>query len=380
MQENRFDPIAEAPAFSVTATDATTSARTGVLTTAHGQVETPVFMPVGTLATVKTMRPEQVRDLGFDMVLANAYHLWLRPGVGVVEAAGGLHAFMDWSGSVLTDSGGYQVFSLAADVKISSEGASFRSSVDGSRAFLSPELSMEVQSRLGADIAMALDECLPHGAERSRVESSLALNRDWAKRCLDSHRRERQALFGIIQGGTFPDLRRRSTGMTVELGFDGYGLGGLSVGEPRELTLELVSETVGLIPGDRPRYLMGVGDPVGLLEAVALGIDMFDSVLPTRIARNGSALVQGRRLNMRNACYATDQGPLSGSCDCYTCSNFSRAYIRHLVMAREILGLHLLTCHNLAELAGIMSGARRAIREGNFPELLEARRRVDEGS
>ena len=364
--------------FRVTARDTATGARCGVIATPHGDIPTPVFMPVGTHASVKAMRPSEVRGLGFDIVLANAYHLWQRPGVEVVESSGGLHAFMGWDGAVLTDSGGYQVFSLAHDVRITREGASFRSNHDGSPAFLSPELSMEVQRRLGADIIMALDECLPHQADRARVESSLVLNRDWARRCRDAHRDSTaQALFGIIQGGMHPDLRRQSAEMTVELGFPGYGLGGLSVGEPRELTLELVAETVRLIPGGAPRYLMGVGDPAGIVESVALGIDMFDSALPTRIARNGSALVGGRRLNFRNARFARDTGPISPECGCYACSNFSRAYIRHLVVAKEILGLQLLTHHNLSELARLMSGVREAVASGGFPALLARSRVLD---
>jgi len=363
--------------FEVTARDGRTAARRGVMTTAAGRVETPVFMPVGTHATVKTMRPGQVRELGFDLVLANAYHLWLRPGVDVVEAAGGIGAFMGWDGAVLTDSGGYQVFSLAGDVQVTDEGATFRSTVDGSRVFLSPELSMEVQSRLGAHIAMALDECLPYPADRARAEASVRLNGDWAGRCRAAHRREGQALFGIVQGGTFPDLRALSAELTVGVGFDGYALGGLSVGEPRELMLELIEGTTNLIPDEAPRYLMGVGDPAGMLEAIALGVDMFDSVLPTRTARNGSALVGRRRLNMRNARYAHDLGPLSSDCDCYACDNFSRAYIRHLVMAKEILGLHLLTCHNLSELARLTSRARQAISNGRLNEMLNEWRDLD---
>ena len=368
--------------FRVTASDTATGARCGVMSTPHGDIQTPVFMPVGTLGTVKAMRPEEVRGLGFDIVLANAYHLWQRPGVEVVESAGGLHAFMGWDGAVLTDSGGYQVFSLARDVRITPEGAHFRSGHDGSPAFLSPELSIDIQRRLGADIVMALDECLPHDADRSRVEASLALNRDWARRCRDSHARsdaDAHALFGIIQGGMHADLRRRSAEMTVELGFPGYGIGGLSVGEPRALTLELLSEVLPLIPSNTPRYLMGVGDPAGIVESVALGVDMFDSALPTRIARNGSALVGGRRLNFRNARFARDTGPISPGCACYACSNFSRAYIRHLVMAKEILGFMLLTHHNLAELARLVSGARDAIASESFPAFIERSRAVDPG-
>lgn len=372
--------------FSITARDGATQARCGVIATPHGEVRTPVFMPVGTLATVKAMRPDEVRGLGFEMVLANAYHLSMRPGIGIVEEVGGLHTFMGWEGAILTDSGGYQVFSLAHDVRVTPEGAHFRSTHDGSPAFLSPELAMENQYRLGADIIMVLDECLPPDAERARVEQSLKLNRDWAQRCRDAHARSdtdtdtgpgAQALFGIIQGGMHADLRRLSAEMTVELGFPGYAIGGLSVGEPRQLTLELVEETVRQIPWDVPRYLMGVGDPAGIVESIALGVDMFDSALPTRIARNGSALVGAERLNFRNARFARDTGPISPDCDCYACTRFSRAYIRHLVMSKEILGFALLTHHNLAELARLVSGARRAIEAGGFEAFLARIRDVD---
>jgi queuine tRNA-ribosyltransferase len=364
MSRGKFD-------FRVTARDTETKARCGVITTPHGGSRTPLFMPVATQASVKAMRPDEVRGLGFEMVLANSYHLMLRPGVEVVEGAGGLHAFMKWDGPALTDSGGYQVFSLGKDVKISGEGASFRSNIDGGSVFLSPELSMELQGRIGADIIMTLDECLPYPAERERVERSLRLGHDWASRCRDSHGNEGQALFGIIQGGMFADLRAQAAQAMVELGFPGYGLGGFSVGEPRDLTLELVSETLAHVPTGAPVYLMGVGDPLGIAESVALGVDMFDSALPTRIARNGSALVDGGRINLRNARFASDNGPLEPACGCYACANFSRAYIRHLVISKEILGLYLLTSHNLHKLSCLMSGIRGAIDTGGLPGLLE---------
>jgi queuine tRNA-ribosyltransferase len=363
--------------FRITSIDDGTAARTGVLSTAHGEAPTPLFMPVATQATVKAMRPEQVEGLGFDMVLANAYHLWLRPGLQVVEGAGGLHSFMGWGGPILTDSGGYQVLSLARDVKITPEGARFRSHLDGSEVFLSPELSMEVQERLGSDIAMTLDECLPYPSDRIRVESSLELNGDWASRCRSSHRSGTQALFGIIQGGMFPDLRRESASRTVELGFAGYGLGGFSVGEPRELTMELLEQTLEHVPGESPRYLMGVGDPVGMAEAVALGVDMFDSVLPTRIARNGSALLGAGRINLRNSRFAVDRGPLDPGCSCYACRNFTRAYLRHLIVAKEILGFHLLTVHNLHQVSELVLRMRRAISSGSFTQLLDRLRSLD---
>lgn len=355
--------------FRLVARDRSTRARCGIISTPRGEAATPLFMPVGTQATVKTMRPEQVSELGFEMVLANAYHLWLRPGVSTVEAGGGLHRFMGWEGLLLTDSGGYQVMSLGRDVEITPDGAVFRSHVDGEPVFLSPELSMDVQERLGADVIMSLDECLPYPAERGRVERSVELNLQWARRCRDAHDGGGGALFGIVQGGAYPDLREESARGTAELGFAGYGIGGLSVGEPREKTLELVERTVANLPGGAPVYLMGVGDPLGIVEAVSLGVDMFDSVLPTRLARNGTAFVGAGRINLRNARFAKDFSSLEESCGCYTCRRFSRAYIRHLVMAREILGLHLLTVHNLQKLSSLMSGVRAAVRAGRLQGL-----------
>lgn len=356
--------------FRVTARDQSTAARCGVLTTRGGDVQTPLFMPVATLASVKAVRPEEVRRLGFEMVLANAYHLWLRPGVEVVEGAGGLHRFMGWDGPVLTDSGGYQVMSLGGDVKITREGASFRSHHDGERVFLSPELSMEIQERLGADIAMTLDECLEYPVGRERVGESLELSHDWAARCRDAHRRPDQALFGIVQGGMYGDLREESARAISGIGFDGYGLGGFSVGEPRQLTLELVELTLSFLPTAAPRYLMGVGDPVGVAESVALGVDMFDSAFPTRIARNGTAIITGGRINLRNSRFSNDYASLDDSCECYACSGFTRAYVRHLVMSREILGFHLLTIHNLHQLSQLMAELREAIAAGCLGDLL----------
>jgi queuine tRNA-ribosyltransferase len=370
------DAMPEGFRFEITARDERTGARAGVLTTPHGRVETPCFMPVATQATVKAMTPDEVLSLGFEMVLSNAYHLWLRPGTEVVAQGGGLHRFMSWDGALLTDSGGYQVMSLGQDVSITPEGASFRSHLDGSRVFLSPEESMRVQSALGADIAMALDECLQYPVERGRAEASLALNTDWALRCRASHRDGGQLLFGIVQGASFADLRRRSAASLSEIGFDGYGIGGLSVGEPRELMLELIARTVEALPADRPRYLMGVGDPVGLARSFALGIDMFDSVLPTRIARNGSALVGSSRVNLRNAAFASDHGPLDPRCGCYTCGRFTRAYLRHLVMSREILGFHLLTVHNLFQLSRLARRLRQAAVDGAVEAAVA---RVEEG-
>lgn len=356
--------------FEITARDPGTGARAGILKTPHGIIPTPCFMPVATRATVKAMTPDDVAGLGFRMVLANAYHLWLRPGTDVVKEAGGLHEFMSWDGAVLTDSGGYQVMSLGQDVKITAEGASFRSHLDGSKVLLTPEESMRVQGDLGADIAMALDECLPYPAGRDRAAASLALNIDWARRCAASHQAPAQALFGIVQGAGFEDLRRESAIALADIGFPGYGIGGLSVGEPREKMFELIHATLPHLPPDAPRYLMGVGDVEGLSGSVALGVDMFDSVLPTRIARNASALLGSGRVNLRNAAFARDNGPLDPECDCYACTRFSRAYLRHLVMAKEILGFHLLTVHNLYQLAKLTAGLREAIRAGRVRAFL----------
>ena len=358
--------------FTITASDRRTGARTGILTTPHGEVATPCFMPVATQATVKAMTPDEVADLGYRMLLANAYHLWLRPGVDVISAAGGLHRFMGWDGAILTDSGGYQVMSLGKDVKITDEGASFRSHLDGSRVFLSPEESMRIQSELGADVAMALDECLPYPVERGRLQRSLDLNLDWARRCLAAHDNPRQALFGIVQGGSSADLRASSAARMAELDFPGYGLGGLSVGEPRELTLEMIELSLAELPQDKPRYLMGVGDLLGLAESVARGVDLFDSVLPTRIARNSSALVASGRMNLRNAAYREDPRPVDETCGCYACRSFSRAYLRHLVMAKEILGFHLLTVHNLFQLEKLTRDLRAAVASQSVGALLDS--------
>jgi queuine tRNA-ribosyltransferase len=353
--------------FTITASDRRTGARTGVLATPHGEVATPCFMPVATQATVKAMTPEEVAGLGYRMVLANAYHLWLRPGVEVISAAGGLHRFMGWDGAILTDSGGYQVMSLGKDVRITPEGASFRSHLDGSKVFLSPEDSMRIQSALGADVAMALDECLPFPAERS-----LDLNLDWARRCLAAHDNTRQALFGIVQGGSYADLRASSAARMAEVDFPGYGLGGLSVGEPRELMGEMIDLSLAELPPEKPRYLMGVGDPLGLAQSVARGVDLFDSVLPTRIARNSSALVASGRMNLRNAAYRDDPRPLDENCGCYACRSFSRAYLRHLVMAKEILGFHLLTVHNLFQLEKLTGDLRAAVASQSVDTLLDS--------
>ncbi len=350
-------------------TDDRTKARRGRVTTPHGVIETPVFMPVGTAATVKAMRPEEVREMGAEIILSNTYHLYLRPGHEVVKAAGGLHRFMNWDRPILTDSGGFQVFSLGAMRKIREEGVEFRSHIDGSKHMLSPEKSMEIQNALGSDIMMAFDECTPYPADRSYVKASLERTTRWLRRCKEYHKNtERQSLFGIMQGGMYKDLRRESAQQIVELDLPGYAIGGLSVGEPKELMYEIMDDCVDLLPADKPRYLMGVGSPDCLFEGVERGIDMFDCVLPTRIARHGMAMTSQGRVNIKNAKYEKDFTPLDPNCDCYTCRNYSRAYLRHLFKADEILSSMLMTNHNLHFLIDTMKNIRKAIEEDRFLE------------
>lgn len=339
-------------------------ARLGRLHTPHGTFETPLFMPVGTQATVKTMSPEELKEIGSGIILSNTYHLYLRPGHEIVREAGGLHRFMNWDRGILTDSGGFQVFSLGPLRKITEEGVSFRSHISGEPLFLSPEKSIEIQNALGADIIMAFDECPPYPAEREYVRASLERTTRWAERCLKAHRRPGdQALFGIVQGGMYRDLREQSAKQLVSMDFPGYAVGGLSVGEPKELMYEILSHTTPLLPAGKPRYLMGVGSPDALIEGVIRGIDMFDCVLPTRIARNGTTMTSRGRLVVRNARYARDFSPLDPECDCYTCRHYTRAYIRHLIKADETFGLRLTTYHNLYFLTRLMERVREAIRE-----------------
>lgn len=357
--------------FKVLQQDPRSRARLGLLETPHGRVETPVFMPVGTQATVKTMTPGEVRDVGGRIVLCNTYHLYLRPGHELIEEAGGLHRFMGWDGPILTDSGGFQVFSLAALRKIDDEGVTFRSHIDGSEHFFSPEKAMAVQQALGGDIAMVLDECVPYPCTYDHAESALQRTTRWARRCLKVHERDGQAVFGIIQGSVYHDLRKRSVRELVQLGFAGYGIGGLSVGEPKNTMYEMLDCLAPLIPVDSPRYLMGVGSPDCLLKGVERGIDMFDCVLPTRMARNGTVFTSRGKLVVRNAEYARDFTPLDPDCDCYTCRKFNRAYLRHLIKANEILGVRLTTIHNLHFILSLMTGIREAIRQGRFLEYKE---------
>jgi queuine tRNA-ribosyltransferase len=354
--------------FRITATDGL--ARAGVLETAHGPIETPVFMPVGTKATVKAMLPAELRGLGAQVVLANTYHLSFRPGAERIAELGGVHRFSGWDGPILTDSGGFQVFSLRhTATRVDDEGVRFRSVYDGAEHRFTPELAMNVQRLLGSDIAMAFDECPPAGVDRSRVEEAVRRTGVWAQRSRVQPRAQGQLGFGIVQGGIDLELRRRSAEQIVALDFDGNALGGLSVGEERPAMLETIEATTAMLPADRPRYLMGVGDPIGLVEGIARGIDMFDCVLPTRLGRTGSALVPGGRINLRNAAFAADPAPLVEGCECQACTGFSRAYIRHLVTQSEISGLRLLTIHNLHHLLDLVGRARAAILAGRLDAL-----------
>ncbi|NOU73340.1 tRNA guanosine(34) transglycosylase Tgt [Paenibacillus sp. LMG 31458] len=339
-------------------------ARLGRVHTPHGVIETPAFMPVGTQATVKTMSPEELKTMDAHIILSNTYHLFIRPGHDIVKAAGGLHKFMNWDRPILTDSGGFQVFSLSNMRKITEEGVQFKSHLNGDKLFLSPEKAMEIQNALGSDIMMAFDECPPFPAEYEYVKKSLERTTRWAERCLQSHSRPNdQGLFAIIQGGMHEDLRRLSAEQLTSMDFPGYAIGGLSVGEPKHLMYEVLDYTTPLMPANKPRYLMGVGSPDALIEGSIRGIDMFDCVLPTRIARNGTCMTSEGRLVIRNAKHATDFGPLDPKCTCYTCKNYSRAYIRHLIKADETFGIRLTTIHNLHFLLQLMRDVRGAIQE-----------------
>jgi queuine tRNA-ribosyltransferase len=361
----------------VTATDG--AARAGVITTAHGEVPTPAFMPVGTKATVKTLQPDEVREAGAAILLGNTYHLHFRPGDELIAELGGLHRFMGWDGAILTDSGGYQVFSLRDTIlEADDDGVTFRSVYDGTPERFTPESVARIQANLGSDIAMCLDVCPPAGVPREELEEAVRRTTVWAGRQRAAERAPGQLVFGITQGASDPDLRRRSLEEITALDFDGYALGGLSVGEPRELTLEATRWSAPLLPDDRPRYFMGIGDAVGILEVIERGIDMFDCVLPTRTARTGSALTWEGRLNMRNARFARDEQPLDESCGCPACTRFSRAYIRHLVNQQEVLGIRLLTLHNLRFVLDVTAGARDAIENGRLASFkAESLRRLD---
>ena len=339
-------------------------ARLGRVHTPHGTIETPCFMPVGTQATVKTMSPEELKEMDARIILSNTYHLFLRPGHKLIERAGGLHKFMNWDRAILTDSGGFQVFSLSDMRKITEEGVEFRSHLNGDKLFLSPEKAMEIQNSLGSDIMMAFDECPPYPAEYEYVKNSIERTTRWAERCLAAHERpDAQGLFAIVQGGGYKELREQSARDLTSMDFPGYAIGGLSVGEPKPVMYEVLDYTVPLLPAAKPRYLMGVGSPDALIEGSIRGIDMFDCVLPTRIARNGTLMTSEGRLVVRNAKHAEDFGPLDPACDCYTCKNYSRAYIRHLLKADETFGIRLTTYHNLHFLLQLMRDVRQAIME-----------------
>ena len=367
--------------FELLATDQRTKARRGRLTSAHGEIDTPAFMPVGTQGSVKGVSPRELRELHAQIVLGNTYHLFVRPGLDVIKRFGGLHNFMSWSGPILTDSGGYQIFSLAKLRKITEEGVEFQNHIDGARAFISPEMAMEIQLLLGSDVAMALDECVPYPCEYDYAAPSAEMTTRWAKRCREWKRRNSETakqgfadsmLFGIVQGATFENLRKENAQAIVDLDFDGYAVGGVSVGEPQEEMMQAVEWAEPFLPGNKPRYAMGLGTPPQLLELIARGMDMFDCVLPTRLARNGTAFTAAGTLNLKNAEFILDKNPIEENCACDVCHEFSRGYIRHLIKAEEILGLRLITLHNLHFYLNLMNQARTEIEEGTFDQFRKA--------
>lgn len=375
-----MEQFKDADAFSCQVDATSGNARALTCTTPHGKFETPMFMPVGTSATVKGVTPEQLEEMGSQVVLANAYHLAMRPGIELIEEAGGIHEFMNYPGPMLTDSGGFQIFSLEDTVKLTDDGVEFLSIYDGAHVFWTPEDNMHIQEAIGADIAMQLDQCPPYPATREFVERAVELSAAWGKRCLQAHGSQRQTLFGIVQGGMHLDLRLRSIEMLLQAeqenvaaggrAFGGFGIGGYSVGEEHDVMFETLGDVAQALPAERPRYLMGVGNPTSLVKAVAVGVDMFDCVLPTRTARMGTAFSHAGRMNMRNAKYARDFSPLDPECDCPTCTNHSRAYIRHLVKQGEMLGAILLSIHNIYFLLDLMREARQAVLNGNYDEFL----------
>jgi queuine tRNA-ribosyltransferase len=375
--------------FELLATDSGSKARCGRLTTAHGQVDTPAFMPVGTQGSVKGVSPRELRELNAQIVLGNTYHLFVRPGLEVIKTFGGLHNFMNWNGPILTDSGGFQIFSLSKLRKITEDGVEFQNHIDGARAFISPEIAMEIQAVLGGDIAMALDECVPYPCEYDYAAQSAEMTTRWAKRCRQWKRQNSGTarreladsptrrcadsfLFGIVQGATFGDLRKESAQAIVDLDFDGYAIGGVSVGEPEEEMMRAVEWAEPFLPGNKPRYAMGLGTPPQLLELMARGMDMFDCVLPTRLARNGTAFTATGTINLKNAEFSLDKNPIEEHCACDTCREFSRGYVRHLIKAEEILGLRLITLHNLHFYLNLMNQARTQIAQGTFDRFRKA--------
>lgn len=347
-------------------------ARYGILHTPHGDVETPMFMPVGTLATVKGISPEMLKEMHSQVILANTYHLWLRPGEDVIEKAGGLHKFMNYDGPMLTDSGGFQVFSLGKTRKIEEEGVKFKSIIDGSALFLSPEKAIEIQNKLGADIIMSFDECAPYPCTYEYMKDSMERTLRWAKRGKEAHKNtDKQALFGIVQGGEYADLRERCAKELVKMDFLGYSIGGTSVGEPKDVMYKMVDDAVKWLPEDKPRYLMGVGNPIDLIECAIRGIDMYDCVLPTRVARHGAVMTSMGRININNEKYKYDYTPLDPNCDCYTCKNYTKSYIRHLHKCDEIFGKTLLSIHNVNFLLKLASDIRQAIKEDRLLDFKE---------
>ncbi len=346
-------------------------ARLGKLKTNYGTFDTPMFMPVGTLANVKTLTPEELYNMNSAVILSNTYHLWLRPGEDIVDKAGGLHKFMNYNGPILTDSGGFQVFSLAKKKDISEEGVIFKSHIDGKKLFLTPELSIQIQNKLDSDIAMSFDECIPYPASYEYAKASTERTIRWAKRGKDVHSNDNQSLFGIVQGGEYEDLREYSAKETVKLDFDGYSIGGTSVGEDKDTMYKMIDYAIKYLPIDKPRYLMGVGEPIDLLEGVERGVDMFDCVLPTRLARHGNAFTKHGRINLKNLKYKEDFTPIEDNCDCYTCKNYTKAYIRHLITCDEMLGGRLLSIHNIRFLIKEMEEIREAIKNDNFKNYKE---------
>jgi queuine tRNA-ribosyltransferase len=344
-------------------------ARAGEIKTSHGVISTPVLCPVGTQGSVKTLTPKEVHELGMDIILANTYHLYLRPGVPVIEKLGGLHKFMDWYGAILTDSGGYQVFSLSRLQKVTDDGVTFQSHIDGSRHTITPELVIEYQEQMGADIIMALDECVGHDTGREKTYAAMVRTSLWAKRCLKSHQKKEQLLYAIVQGGTYPELRKQSAEMLTSLDFDGYAIGGLSLGEPKEKTFDLTERTAELLPSNKPRYLMGVGAPEDIVECVAKGIDIFDCALPTRVARNGGLFTKTGRVDILNGVYREQQDPIENDCSCYTCRHFSAAYLHHLFKSKELLAYRLATIHNLAFMNNLITSIRSSVLDNTFEEF-----------
>jgi len=348
-------------------------ARLGILHTNHGSFETPMFMPVGTQATVKTLAPEELKEVGSGVVLSNTYHLWLRPGEDIVNKAGGLHKFMNYDGPILTDSGGFQVFSLAKNKKkdIVEEGVHFKSHLDGRKLFLTPELSIQIQNKLDSDIAMSFDECIPYPATYEYTKASTERTLRWAKRGLDTHNNPNQSLFGIVQGGEFADLREYSAKETVKMNFDGYSIGGTSVGEDKPTMYKMIDDAIKYLPSDKPRYLMGVGDPIDIIEGVIRGVDMFDCVLPTRLARHGNAFTKDGKINIKNLKFKEDFTPIENDCDCYACKHYTKAYIRHLITADETFGARLLSIHNIRFLIKLVEDLREAIKNKNIKDYRE---------